>query len=312
LITIPLIGMALTWFVAYYMEEFNVWAITAVTTICLAVIVVNLVNPNAILYDEVYSLHTSTLPWLGDVMLADGSLSLWHFLIDASIIIVAIYFLQAILRLIRLRKKRLAITWGILLLLIILTAGFDYAVVSSYINSFFILEFSLLLFVVIMSPQLISDMINSTKIKKSTLKNERSFKTLTNNIDLIVVGLNRMGNVDYINPYFLDLTGYEADEVIGKDWFDTFLPKNESFKVQSAFLEILKNDFHPYYTNSVRLKTGVEIMVIWYNVRLLEPDGRISGSLSIGIDVSSHAANERLLREAIEKMESLKSNNSVK
>jgi PAS domain S-box-containing protein len=95
-----------------------------------------------------------------------------------------------------------------------------------------------------------------------------------------------MGNVDYINPYFLELTGYEADEVMGMDWFDKFLPKAVTYDVQGAFLEVLKNNFHPYYENPILTKSGKEKMIAWYNVRLIDKDGKISGSLSIGCDIS--------------------------
>jgi PAS domain S-box-containing protein len=95
-----------------------------------------------------------------------------------------------------------------------------------------------------------------------------------------------MGNVDYINPYFLELTGYEADEVIGKDWFDRFLPKAVTYDVQGAFLEVLKNNFHPYYENPILTKEGEERMIAWYNVRLIDENGKISGSISIGCDIT--------------------------
>src|SRR2546430_13141929 len=33
------------------------------------------------------------------------------------------------------------------------------------------------------------------------------------------LGLDANGAVEYVNPFFLNLTGYRSDEVFGKDWF---------------------------------------------------------------------------------------------
>jgi PAS domain S-box-containing protein len=107
--------------------------------------------------------------------------------------------------------------------------------------------------------------------------------TLVDKVDLFVVWLNRMGNVEYVNPYFLEITGYEADEVVGKDWFASFLPKSVTYDVQGTFLEILKNYAEPGYDNPVITKSGQMVGVKWHNVRLVDTGGKVVGSLSIGI-----------------------------
>jgi PAS domain S-box-containing protein len=141
---------------------------------------------------------------------------------------------------------------------------------------------------------------------------EKKFRNLVNDADIIVVGLNRMGNVEFINPFFLELTGYQEDEVIGKDWFEFFIPPNESYNVQGAFIEALVSDFHPYYENPVLTKSKEEKMIRWYNVRTRDQNENIIGSLSIGVNITEDLREKqdivRKLKAAEELIDHLKNN----
>ncbi|WP_333417669.1 PAS domain-containing protein [Microcoleus sp. MOSTC5] len=44
------------------------------------------------------------------------------------------------------------------------------------------------------------------------------------NVQSIVVALDRSQNVNYVNPFFFRVTGYTHQEVLGKNWFDNLLP----------------------------------------------------------------------------------------
>ncbi len=131
--------------------------------------------------------------------------------------------------------------------------------------------------------QLDAYMADYSEKRNKFIENER-FKNTLNQANVIIVFLNRMGHIDYINPYFLKITGFDERDVLGKDWFEFFLPPKDFYEVQSAFIEILEFDFHPRYSNPVIAKDGREIPVDWYNVRLKDANGIIFGSLSIGID----------------------------
>jgi PAS domain S-box-containing protein len=133
---------------------------------------------------------------------------------------------------------------------------------------------------------------------------ERKWRLFIQDVKVIVVELNTMGHIRYVNPYFLELTGFKMDEVLGKDWFELVLPPNYSYDVQSAFIEILANDFHPHYQNPIVTKYEQEKMISWYNVRTRDMKGKISGSISIGVDITGslneNQALEKSLQEARE------------
>ncbi|MGK7901288.1 MAG: PAS domain S-box protein [Hormoscilla sp.] len=134
----------------------------------------------------------------------------------------------------------------------------------------------------------------------STLReSERRWRSLLENVRLVVVGLDRAGKVEYVNPFFLELVGYTEAEVLGSDWFATFLPKRDRPQVNEYFWEILERDFEPHYQNIILTKSGEERMIAWNNTRLHDARGKAIGTMSIGEDITERYALERMKDEFI-------------
>lgn len=179
--------------------------------------------------------------------------------------------------------------------LVIMAGIYDQFVDLGLINSDYTLPYALFVFYMILN--FVPYLFLLAEVEENILisQREKKWRALVNDVNLIVVGLNRMGHVDFINPYFLNLTGYEEDEVLGKDWFEFFIPPGESFNVQGAFIEALDSDFHSNYMNPILTKSREERMIRWFNVRTRDINGIITGSLSIGLDITS----DKLEKEAI-------------
>jgi len=54
-------------------------------------------------------------------------------------------------------------------------------------------------------------------------------------------GLDHKGNVEYVIPFYLELSEYQREEVIGKHWFTHFLPKQYRQEVGEAFIDSRRN-----------------------------------------------------------------------
>ena len=142
--------------------------------------------------------------------------------------------------------------------------------------------------------------ITQQKQSEATLREAgRRWRNLLENVRLLVVGLDGEGRVEYVNPFFLELTGYETDEVLGKSWFKDFLPKYQQPKVSEYFQEILQQEFHPHYQNSILTSSGEEKIVAWNNTLLQNLQGETIGTMSIGEDITERYAIERMKDEFI-------------
>ncbi len=63
------------------------------------------------------------------------------------------------------------------------------------------------------------------KAEEALQKTERRFRETLENIKLVSVLLDLNGCVTFCSDFLLQLTGYSHDEVVGMDWFSTFVPE---------------------------------------------------------------------------------------
>ncbi|MEQ9487144.1 ATP-binding response regulator [Coleofasciculus sp. F4-SAH-05] len=128
---------------------------------------------------------------------------------------------------------------------------------------------------------------------------ERRWRSLLENVQLLVVGLDWQGNVEYINPFGLGLTGYTQAEAVGKNWFTLFIPPSDQPQLKQVFHELLYHNSHAYYQNSILTKSGEERLIAWNNTVLRDITGAIAGTMSIGEDITQRQAVERMKNEFI-------------
>jgi signal transduction histidine kinase len=86
---------------------------------------------------------------------------------------------------------------------------------------------------------------------------------------------------------------------MGKDWFANFLPQSQKQQVHRCFLELLAQEFHPYYQNPILTKSGQSRAIAWNNTLLHNAQGEIIGTTSIGEDITERQMMERTKDEFI-------------
>jgi PAS domain S-box-containing protein len=142
--------------------------------------------------------------------------------------------------------------------------------------------------------------ITRLKTIEATLREaERRWLNLLDNVQLVVVGIDLVGRVEYVNAFFLELSGYRREEVIGKNWFENFLPQQQQRQTQQYFLDIQAQNLDTYSQNQILTKSGEEKMIAWNNTFLKTPQGEIIGMMSIGADITERQAIERMKDEFI-------------
>jgi PAS domain S-box-containing protein len=128
---------------------------------------------------------------------------------------------------------------------------------------------------------------------------ERRWRSLLDNVQLIVIGLDHYGHVEYANPFFLKLTGYPLEEVLGKSWFDHFLSRSQGRSTKLIFQEVLEHDLHSHYQNPIVTKAGEDRMIAWSNTVLQDTSGHAIGTISIGEDITERYRVDRMKAEFI-------------
>ena len=68
------------------------------------------------------------------------------------------------------------------------------------------------------------DMTERKKGAQELRESERRFSDLLGNVELVSLMLDREARITYCNEYLLRLTGWRHEEVIGRNWFELFIP----------------------------------------------------------------------------------------
>jgi PAS domain S-box-containing protein len=116
---------------------------------------------------------------------------------------------------------------------------------------------------------------------------------------VIFVAINADEEVTLINRKGGEVLGYSQEEIVGKKWFDTFLPERGREQVKADFRRLMAGEITAvqHYENPVINRQGEERMIAWHNTVLRDDKGGIVGTLSSGEDVTERRqAEEALLR----------------
>ena len=139
------------------------------------------------------------------------------------------------------------------------------------------------------------------------LRQERDrAQTYLDVVSAIVVAIGRDQRVTLINQRGCELLGCAEEEVVGKNWFDHFIPKRQADGVKQVFGQIMAGNLVPVecYENQVVTCSGEERTIAWHNTVLRAEDGTITGTLSSGQDITAQRELEAHLRQQ-QKLESL-------
>ena len=148
----------------------------------------------------------------------------------------------------------------------------------------------------------VTELKNTARELADTIEQLRSEKEFSDNLITtqqgIVLVLDSKGRITLANPYFEDLTGYSVDEVIGIDWFDTFIPEDERPTIKEFFAEVMREGINRGYVNALVTKAGDQRMIQWHSKTMEDADGTIVGLLNTGYDVTEQEAAATALRAA--------------
>ena len=120
----------------------------------------------------------------------------------------------------------------------------------------------------------------------------------------MLLALDNRGYVTSVNKKGCEILEYDEDEIIGKNWFDNFIPERLRQKVTKVFHEIMNGNIYKFqhiYDHAVISKSGIEKDIAWHNSLLLDENGGILGTLSSGEDVTEQRKAEIDLRQSEEK-----------
>ena len=125
--------------------------------------------------------------------------------------------------------------------------------------------------------------------------------------DVVILKLNTEGDITLINQKGKQILGYEDDNLIGRNWFETCIPENRKEEVKQVHKLIVSGQLkgYEYIENVVKTKSGEERIILWHNTILLGEKGKRIETLSSGQDITEQKINEEKLKQSEEQYRSV-------
>ncbi len=114
--------------------------------------------------------------------------------------------------------------------------------------------------------------------------------------DIILVGIGPDRRVRRINRKGCEILGYPPGEIVGRNWFDDFVPAPVRSQVRQVFKLFRYGEAPEEFENPVLCRDGSQRTVAWRNAVLRDEAGRIVEVVSSGEDVTDKRRAEADLR----------------
>ena len=114
--------------------------------------------------------------------------------------------------------------------------------------------------------------------------------------DVILLALDLDRRITLINRKGCSTLGRKEHELLGRDWVETCLPARVRDKLRASFHRLVGGDLS-YIENPILTKSGEERMIGWHNTVVRDGEGRVTGTLSSGEDITERKRAEEDLKQ---------------
>jgi PAS domain S-box-containing protein len=120
--------------------------------------------------------------------------------------------------------------------------------------------------------------------------------------NVIILALDTDARITLINQRGCDLLGYTEGQLLGRDWFECCIDAAERDVVRQMFEDgVQSGALEEYFENPVLTAGGEKRFIAWHNTLLRDKNGKATGILSSGSDITEKRKLEEALRESAER-----------
>jgi PAS domain S-box-containing protein len=139
------------------------------------------------------------------------------------------------------------------------------------------------------------DLSERKKALESLGEEQKLAQTYFELAPVLFMVLDKAGNITSINHYGSKLLGYLKEEVVGKNWFTTFLSAELRDDVFGYFQKLFTGTATEYqYENPLLTKQGNELEMSWRNTIIKDAHKESVAILCAGTDITQKKRQEKL------------------
>ncbi|MFZ3166538.1 MAG: PAS domain S-box protein, partial [Candidatus Methanoperedens sp.] len=114
---------------------------------------------------------------------------------------------------------------------------------------------------------------------------------------VMIVAIDVDQKITLVNKKCSEILGCGEQEIIGKNWFETFIPERVRDEVKAVFEKLMAGNIESVesFENPVLTRRDEERLSAWHNTILRDEAGNIAGTLSSGEDITERKGAEKRL-----------------
>ncbi|MEO8135019.1 MAG: PAS domain S-box protein, partial [Betaproteobacteria bacterium] len=138
--------------------------------------------------------------------------------------------------------------------------------------------------------------VSLRRAEEGLRESQRRFADMLANVQLLSVMLDTEARITYCNDYLVRLSGWNREELIGRNWFELLVPSDmrQLQEVLPSLLESGPSGWH--HENQILTRTGERRLIHWNNSVLRDLAGKPIGIAGIGEDVTKRKQAEDQVR----------------
>ncbi|TWF35674.1 PAS domain S-box-containing protein [Chitinophaga polysaccharea] len=129
-------------------------------------------------------------------------------------------------------------------------------------------------------------------------RNEEKFRVILNNLNAAMCETDVKGNITRVYESFCRLSGYQENELIGKNITDIFVPEQNRAFARALRRKRLEENVPLVYDMEIKLKDGSHRWILASSTNIYDHNGRITGGAGIHMDITRQKKLQTDLEEA--------------
>ncbi len=142
--------------------------------------------------------------------------------------------------------------------------------------------------------------IERKRTKEALRASEEKYRELVEHANSIILKVDTMGTITFFNEFAQAFFGFAESEIVGRNILGTIVPyRDSSGKDLTLMMNDILRDPDRYLKNeneNIR-KDGTRVWVAWTNKAMRDSEGRITGILAVGQDISERRKMEEIIRQ---------------
>jgi PAS domain S-box-containing protein len=143
---------------------------------------------------------------------------------------------------------------------------------------------------------LITDITMRKQAEEELKKSEERYRSLVETAGSVIVCLSPDGRILEWNHEAERVYGWGRREVLGKDYFELFLPEAVRDAVAANIKKVLAGEPTRGFENAVLTRGGDERVLLWNATRLMDAQGQPTAVIAVGQDITEHKKAEEQSR----------------